>query len=158
MNFPVPAFASSVSQRPHPGDLNTCQNIQTGPMKTNIQPARTAEKTKCRNLTRFAPASHSRLLRVNPLRDQVLVLESLVVHAAHQMGHLFERIHLPNVVPIRELLDVAVKVFGGELVERALVRPLQHAPEGLDIQIPGKSSRIFMGILLLQRNIYTVAY
>ena len=46
--------------------------------------------------------------------------------------HLRQRILVPRVVLPRELLDVAIQVLRTKLVERALVRPLQHAPEALN--------------------------
>ena len=66
------------------------------------------------------------------VRDEVAVHEALPDHPGNDRGHLVDGIALPDVVPSRELADVAIKVLWRQLVVDALVRPLEHRPEGFD--------------------------
>ena len=43
-----------------------------------------------------------------------------------------DRVEIAEVMPVDELPDVAVQVLLADLVERPLVRPLQHRPEAFD--------------------------
>ena len=68
----------------------------------------------------------------NNLRNQVFVHEALLVHAPNDGFHLVDRVEIPEVMPADKLPDVAVQVLLADLVERPLVRPLQHRPEALN--------------------------
>ena len=56
---------------------------------------------------------------------QISVHEPLADHRGDDMLHLPDRIHLADVVTARELVHVALQVLRAQLVERALVSPLQ---------------------------------
>ena len=47
----------------------------------------------------------------------------------HKRRHLGQRVEIEDVVLPRELADVPDQVLGAELVEHALVSPLQRRPE-----------------------------
>ena len=63
---------------------------------------------------------------------QALPRHQLPVQAAGQAYHLSDRIFVADVLASGELGHVAVQMLGAELVERAHVRPLEHAPERFD--------------------------
>ncbi len=61
--------------------------------------------------------------------DQVLVPELRLLHAGRDVRHLFQRVEFTDVVATCELADVPMQMLRTDLMERTLVRPLEHGPE-----------------------------
>ena len=67
-----------------------------------------------------------------PLRDQVPVRQVLPFQALHHPAHDVDGIGFPIIVSASELADIPIKVLFAEVVEGAVVAPLQHGSERLD--------------------------
>ena len=67
-----------------------------------------------------------------PLRDQVPIRQVLPFQALYHPAHHVNGIGFPVIVPTGELANIPIKMLFGEVVEGAVIAPLQHGPEGLD--------------------------
>lgn len=86
--------------------------------------------------------------RPRRLANEVLVLEPFADHAEGQPFHLVDGVEAPHVVASGKLVDIAMQVLGAHLVIDALMRPLEHSPEGLNALRMHGTVDVFSGAML----------